>query len=176
MKYMIEIDDEDEQKYVNPISRELMIPNSFGKNEWTGSTNTGIMLTPYKEHDTAEQGWELAQKIDDLTYSDWKECFGEENVEVGYINKMSYLEAKTKYEAWKKRKGDKLEIGDVVVFPNGSRLVIYCIFDDGHFCGAGINANTENFDSWGDVDPKGVKKVGHFDEIRDIMREVKMNY
>lgn len=25
MKYIIEIDDEDKQKYVNPISRELMI-------------------------------------------------------------------------------------------------------------------------------------------------------
>lgn len=119
MKYIIEIKDDEEQKYVNPISRELMIPKGFGKHEWEGSVNTGIMLTPYKESDTADQAWEIAQKIlkdpskDGMLNTELNNCFGTDDIYL--IGEMSYAEVSKKYETWKKSK-DEIKIGDEIAF------------------------------------------------------------
>lgn len=175
MKYIIEIEDDEEQRYVNPITRELMIPKGFGKCKWEVSVNTGIMLTPYKESDTAEQAWEIAQQIlkdpskDGMLVTELNSCFGTDDIYI--IGEMPYTEVKAKYSAWQKRKNE-LKIGDEVIHDTYRRCVLLEKKDG---CEAEL---------WSVIDEKGVvhqinRKHIHrktrrtFPEVADLLEKMR---
>lgn len=79
-------------------------------------------LTPYTEPDEQEirqkveqEVWELAKEIVNMEYEDFSKCFDvtDDYWEVNIMDIMSYSEAKTKYEEWRKRK-DEIRVGDEV--------------------------------------------------------------
>ena len=175
MKYIIEIDDKEEQKYVNPISRELMIPKGFGKHEWEGSVNTGIKLTLYDESEAEQRGreeaWGLAQELENMEIEDWRKCFHNIPSYAEGLTNMSFQEACDKYEAWK-AKADEIHIGDVVRHDTYGRCVLL------------EKKNVESAELWAVLDEKGMahqinkkhitgKTDKHFNEVAKLLEKMK---
>lgn len=184
MKYIIDIP----HKYVmgtNP--RTLMIC------EGTIGISTEIELTPYDEpsqkaidlqhaHDIenvarmnyskgSEDAWEFARAINDMLYDDFISCYDGKTEEAVY--KLSYHEAKSKYEAWKKQK-DEIRVGDEVI-PLDTQydtMVVTKLWTG------------EYRDEWADIiasDGKlfsflktSIKKTGrHFNEVEELLKKMK---
>ena len=121
-----------------------------------------VSVTPYSEDKREEELWAFARKLLDETRNggmsiyDIGECFGGTG-SLGVVAKLSYIEAKNKYEKWIKNKNKKFCIGDEAIFADGSRFVVYNIFDDGFLCGSGVTEDGRTT-SWSDINPKFVTK------------------
>ena len=101
---------------------------------------TDMTLAPYIEpgHKAIEdEVWELAERIADMSYDDFIDCFEGETEE--YVYGLPYREVKAKYDVWKKQKeeihvGDEVKFGDtsgVVVGIDTEDIGIYAVWRDG---------------------------------------------
>ena len=113
-KYIIEIPDE------VPVSDEL-VPFDMCRPSW--------YLEAYEKGkaDTEDDVWEFIRIICDMTVSERKECFSSETCDLDEY--LTYQEAKTKYDAWKKSK-EEVRVGDEVVYHGNKYVVGYVGADE----------------------------------------------
>lgn len=111
MKYIIEVP---EGRVVDGFLRLLGVMEGV-KSHWI---ETGIRATPYEEpSDTAEDAWKMISHVmkyadaGGMSIEDLEECFGTNNLSP--IGKMSYVEVREKYDAWRKKKGE-IHVGDEI--------------------------------------------------------------
>lgn len=141
MKYIIDIPNDDVNGWigVTPLGKKLYIPISVEDGE-EYSIATEIYAEEYTEPDintlvdkaikTIEnEVWELLRVIEDMDYDDYEHCFGE-NYKDGKFYKLSYQEAKARYDAWKKSK-DEIRVGDEVEAEPGNKACVLYENPDG---------------------------------------------
>ena len=129
MKYIIDLPEDHElvfsdgqqTKIIRPDKNEMVV---FNECEDILKIGFVVKLTPYEEHDTAEQrgqeeAWTFAQKIlappnnsDAMTAEDIMDCYGTDDA-YDVVCGMTFAEASEKYEAWKKEK-EEIKIGDEI--------------------------------------------------------------
>lgn len=81
---------------------------------------TGIKLEPYTEPDREaieDEVWEFARKVEYMDIREREEAF---NIHYPF-NQMSYKEAKSKYEVWKRTK--EIRVGDEVEYDKRGRIM-----------------------------------------------------
>ena len=132
MKYIIDIEDEYTKDWVNetPMCKELCMPISVPNRQRTYHITTGFKLEPYTEPDrkaVEDEVWSLAREI--AYCMSVQECIdagmiSDEDIydsASGVLEKLTYQEAKSKYEAWSKQ---NIREGDEVIYNSRTRAVV----------------------------------------------------
>lgn len=117
--------------------------------------------------------WGLAKEIVNMEYEDFSKCFDvtDDYWEVNIMDIMSYSEAKTKYEEWRKRK-DEIRVGDEVVV-NGTRAVVMKLDETGnidrYFTSDGTTfGNISGFQNY-----EVTKTNRHFSEVAELLKKMR---
>ena len=147
-------------KYIIDIPNELAEATARYWNETTDMT-----LVPYAEPDrkAIEDGvWELARIVTSMNMQDYMQCFVEDAALV-----MTYQEAKTKYDAWKKSK-EEIRVGDEVRCMDRVGIVVRIDSMDG-----GCNVVWED----GATAYIGIKDLTktdrHFSEVDELLKKMR---
>jgi hypothetical protein len=116
-----------------------------------------------------DEAWELFGVIADMDYDDYEHCFGED-CEDWKVYKLSYQEAKAKYDAWRKQKDEIHEYDEIISEVSDNKAVIvridgwgrwHCINADGSFM---VEINQQG--CW--------RKTGRsFPELGDVLKKMK---
>lgn len=183
MKYIIDIEDEYTKDWVTetPMCKKLCMPISVPNRQRTYHVVTGFKLEPYTEpdrkaiEDAQGEAWELARKIANMRHEEFSKCFDvtDDYCEFNIMDIMSYSEAKSKYEAWKKQK-DEVHVGDEVI-PTDTQydtMIVTRIWMDDHSRDCldtlGLDGCICSFLT------SNVKKTGrHFDEIEELLKKMR---
>ena len=135
---------------------------------------TDMTLAPYIEpgHKAIEdEVWELAERIADMSYDDFIDCFEGETEE--YVYGLPYREVKAKYEIWKRDK-EEIHVGDEVTaktdtdkdMPKG--IVTYNNPEQSQFL---VIKSDGTFSWW---HKGGLRKTGrHFDEVEKLLERMR---
>ena len=174
MKYIIDlsenrdvcISDGQQTKIIQPDKNEMVVFNACEAILRMGFI---VKLTPYEEHDTAEQAWELARHLYNGVSSDVIEAIywsmnGGKGLGVAF--EMPYAEAKAKYDAWQEEI-NKIKAGDEVERDDGTAVFVVTSRDEiGMYKG---------FTNTGDVlGGYQVHKTGRtFPEIADLLEKMR---
>lgn len=176
-KYTIDIPDEKIYAYVNEDKTFLRVPISAGENSIKSVfAPTMLRITPYTEPDEDEirqkahgEAWELFGVISDMDYDDYEHCFGED-CEDGKFYKLSYQEAKAKYDAWRKQKDEIHEYDEIISeVPDNKAVIVridcwgqwHCVNSDGIFM---VEINQQGY--W--------RKTGRsFPELGDVLKKMR---
>lgn len=192
MKYIIEFEDEPSM-----VEAGLRYYQCKQVPYWGVSHGIIKNLTPYTEPDCkaidlqhahdienvarmnyskgAEDAWELSRRIicpsdccEDSISAYTKEIFNKDGWEIrGIFNDLSYQDAKTKYEAWKKKK-EEIRVGDEVVLYENVKMVVVQVDH-----GTSIQGVDENGECYERIERNVVKKTGrHFDEIETLLKKM----
>lgn len=147
------------------------LPEEFAeatKEYW--NKTVGMPLEPYVESSGIEdEVWKfLVFLIDEMDSTEKYECFGISS-SYAIVSTMSYQEAKTKYEAWVKRKNE-IKVGDELKDDGNIRAIVLDILDADY---ESYEVFTENgiVDEW----QKGivVKTGRHFDEVEELLKKIR---
>ena len=174
-KYIIDIPDEEETMWEG-FNGDLFIPITMNKGTKTW-VNTDLKMTPYTEPDRKaieDEVWSLAREI--AYCMGLQECIYAGmlhddiyNSASGVLEKLTYQEAKAKYDAWKV-KNDEIRVGDEVY--------------DHTISGTGIVTNVVNKNMvdimWDDgsvndsVSVEDLRKTGrHFSQVEELMKKMR---
>lgn len=169
-KYIIDIPDEHELDWVNKSSRlgfELCFPINETATNKQYYIPTGLKLESYTEPDRKDienEVWEFARIVTSMNMQDYMECFVEDAALV-----MTYQEAKTKYDTWKKQK-DEIHVGDEVRCMDRVGIVVRINSMDG-----GSNVVWED-GATAYIGVKDLTKTGrHFEEVKNLLEKMKEN-
>ena len=125
-------------KYIIDIPEEAMMYLNVweykdGKCVWADSYLASD-LKPYTASESYIDGlrkgqkevWDFVRIITDMTECERKECFGGSTCDLDEY--MTYQEAKTKYDEWKKKK-DEIRVGDEVeqITASGNPVGLKCV-------------------------------------------------
>ena len=144
-KYIIDIPDEYEKCYVQSPSETLYIPMQVGTHNYNDWVGTGLSVTPYTEPDedeirqmAHEEAWDFMYELFFKEYSELNDIFGTQS-RTEIMSSMTYAEAKTIYDKWKKEK-EEIRVGDeVIIKSDGVKGVVL----DEDLCGE-FSVFTEN--------------------------------
>ena len=119
-------------------------------------------LTPYTEPDRKaieNEVWQTAIEIDRNTDNyDWQN--------------MTYQEAKSNYESWKKE--NEIHVGDEVEYTTGGKATKFVVMDIGGKYAYGFKYPCMLDDVGDYCDLEYLRKTGrHFDEIEELLKKMK---
>ena len=189
MKYIIDIEDEYTKDWVNesPMCKELCMPISVPNRQRTYHVGTGFKLEPYTEPDlnplvdeaveTIEnEVWNLAREI--AYCMSLQECedagmVSEDDIyddAAGVLEKLTYQEAKARYDAWKKSK-DEIRVGDEVKYiKEYGKFVTVTVINSYGCC---FNAIDSEGNVYHDMTTKNWVKTGrHFDVVDELLKKM----
>ena len=151
------------------------LPEEFAeatKEYW--DKTVGTRLEPYLEPDRKaieDEVWNFVDfMIHEMDVEEREECFGESAYSI-YSHKLSYNEAKSKFEAWMKQKNE-LHVGDEIVgiYSDGEispPLVVLKVEGNYYY---GIYSKTGEFVQGG----LNYEKTGkHFDEVEELLQKMR---
>lgn len=129
----------------------------------------------YTEHDRKaieDEVWEFVRCVHKMNGDDYHECFDIADVsDEDYCTKYSYQEARAKYEAWLKQKGE-LHVGDEIVgiYSDDEKtppLVVLKVEGDYYY---GMYSKTGSFVQCG----LNYEKTGrHFPEVAELLEKMR---
>lgn len=168
MKYIIELEDEPMkgtfEKDVN-YYRCKQVPY------WSLSEAMINKLTPYPEPDRKaieDEVWEFASMLMNMHPDVAEDIYWSMNGGrgIGVAAEMTYQEAKSKYEAWKKQK-DEIHVGDEVTSKFGDGVVIDIVADESvHILGKDGH--------WNEYAEGEYRKTGrHFPEVAELLEKMR---
>ena len=140
-----------------------------GEDQWI---KTKASLTPYTEPDRnaiEAEVWEFASMLMNMHPDVAEDIYWSMNggKGIGVAAEMTYQEAKSKYEAWKKHK-DEIHVGDEVTLTNGRTTSVVI-----GFCYGSANLLYKNGDV-GQYPKDGCQKTGkHFDEVAELLEKLR---
>ena len=156
-KYIINIPDE------VPVSDEL-VPFDMCRPSWYWEA--------YKKGkaDTEDNAWEFAMTCLKMDGADFYKCFGDSMVDC--LTKLSYKEAKDKYELWKAER-EQIRVGDEVEYECCGELVTFVVTGTDGKRAYGFNIFCD-FDDVGEYcDIEDLRKTGRsFPEIADVLKKM----
>lgn len=166
MKYIIEFEDEYSMNEGGMKYHQCkQVPY------WSVSHGIIKNLTPYTEpdrKDIEDEVWEFVRKCLMMDGSDFVEIFDS----YSYINLLeySYQEAKTKFEAWKKKMDETIHCGDEIISEEDDVKAI--MLDCADYESIYVLTEHGCVERWKDLD--GVKKTGrHFPEVAELLRKMR---
>lgn len=175
MKYIIDISD----KYVMESAlygKQLAIPFYVNANDKSFFLPTGLKVEPYTEPDRKvieNEVWNLAKEIAycmSLSQCEDAGMLCDDDIytsATGVLEKLSYQEAKAKYEAWNAER-DQIHVGDEVVFLEGIKMIVVNTFDNY------VQGIDEDGDCYENIRVNSVKKTGrHFDDIKELLKKMR---
>ena len=180
MKYIIDIPNADVSRLVaeTPLGKKLYIPISVEDgNEY--SIATEIYAEEYTEPDRKaieDEVWSLAREI--AYCMSLQECIDTGmlhdddiyNSASGVLEKLTYQEAKAKYEVWKRTK--EIRVGDEVEYECDG-IVRFVVTG---FCGEtafGFKYQCDYDDVGEYCDIEDLRKTGrHFDEVEELLKKM----
>lgn len=171
MKYIIDIPDDGQRQYrYNEDTKELKFPcPRLDPNSFMGLDIIISGATPHTEPDRKaieDEVWELADYMCRMDVQERNLCFGFQSTTEVTVN-LSYQEAKSKFEAWKKQKGD-IRVGDEVVDAETDKGIVTYI--RGYLCDV-------LWDDGGvteEVEREELYKTGrHFDEVEELLKKIR---
>lgn len=173
MKYIIEFEDEPSM-----VEAGLRYYQCKQVPYWGLSPEIIKNLTPYTEPDREaieDEVWSLAREIAycmSLSACEDAGMLCDDDIytsATGVLEKLSYQEAKAKYEAWKKRK-EEIKVGDEVILYENTKMIVVQITDNREYV-QGIDENGECYES---IEVNSVKKTGrHFSDIEKLLKKMR---
>ena len=164
-KYIIEIPD----VAVASMDGDMIFSVEPKDNSWEGMHYVLRIgeedVSIYTEPDckvVEDEVWELARIVTSMNMQDYMQCFGEDAALV-----MTYQEAKSKYDAWKKEK-EKIHVGDEVTY--GDRIGVVVRIDTE---GSGVNVvGRDGCTAY--IGMADVAKTGrHFPDVKKLLERMK---
>ena len=168
MKYIIDVPDT-EGHYDNEYEMVTMRVHY-------GSTIVDISMDakPYTEPNRKaieDEVWEFVRTVTDMTEAQRIQCFGSATCDLD--DYLTYQEAKSKYEAWKKwkKQKDEIHVGDEVNPINGTWRGVVVNVDNGDLTIMGSRGISSN-----GYESKYFSKTGrHFPEVAELLRKMRGN-
>lgn len=181
-KYIIDIPDEYEKCYVQSPSETLYIPMQVGTHNYNDWVGTGLSVTPYTEPDedeirqmAHEEAWDFMYELFFKEYSELNDIFGTQS-RTEIMSSMTYAEAKTIYDKWKKEK-EEICVGDEVeqTSANGTSVGYKCVVTKivGDEILKGVTQTGEVVNCSSKVKRWWRKTGRHFPEVAELLKKMK---
>lgn len=179
-KYIIDIPDDRVCDFVG--STHLLMPYEMAGRK--GHHNTGLELTPYTgpgREAIEDEVWEFVRDIisgQNMSFFDSEKCYGFSSTNQVILN-LSYREAKSKYEAWRKRK-DEIRVGDEVQYSLAGYEYTFIVFGKENDVLYGMRTDKVNIDdiyeTWDycNKSDSTLKKTGrYFPEVAELLKKMR---
>ena len=182
-KYIIDIPDEEETMWEG-FNGDLFIPITMNKGTRTW-VNTDLKMTPYTEPDRKaieDEVWSLAREI--AYCMSVQECIDTGMLHdddiydsaSGVLEKLTYQEAKAKYDSWKKKK-EQVRVGDEVEYDGCGEKVRFIVTGIKDSTAYGFRQIYEYEDvsdvgEYCDIDML-IKTGRHFDEVEELLNKMR---
>lgn len=145
----------------NVIPYEESIDNKFYNTAWTDGYEKGVEAG-------RDDAWEFVGIICDMTRDERKECFGGSTCDIDEY--MTYQEAKSKYETWKKSK-EEIRVGDEIrIKTSYSADAVVIGMDDYDLFIVWKDGETDR------IEPperkQWVKTGKHFPEVEELLKKI----
>lgn len=185
MKYIIEIENEPFGRNDDPFFPHGMdeLYRAKGFKSLVFDQDGLNKLTPYTEPDrkaVEDEVWSIAREI--AYCMSLQECIDTGMLHdddiydsaSGVLEKLTYQEAKAKYEAWKKQKAE-IRVGDEVEYFCGENIrFVVCGIDNGVAYGFRHRPDSEDLDIGEYCEIDELKKTGrHFHEVEELLKKMR---
>jgi len=157
MKYIVDVPDE------VPVSDEL-VPFDMCRPSW--------YLEAYEKGkaDAEDEVWEFVRIITDMTEKQRIECFGGATCDLDEY--WTYQDAKTKYDAWKKKK-EQVRVGDEVEYECDGRVRFVVLEIVGRKAyGFKYPCDYADVGEYCDID-RLTKTGRHFPEVAELLKKMR---